>query len=143
MSGAEPLRFQASPDQVRDVRQRARELAAQLGAAAEVCDAMALVVDELVNNAIEHGEPYRRAGHELSVAIWRDDRRLVLDFRDPEMPCDEVRDLAIALRDAATGLPALDSERGRGLFLITVYLDEVTVDEAADGGLHLRGSMAG
>lgn len=141
MNAPEPLRFLPSPAQVRRVRQEARSIAAGLGAREEVCDALALVVDELVNNAIEHGAPYRSAGHELTVAISRDGARLVLDFEDPEMPSEEVRGLAMALRQAANGTPSLDSERGRGLFLVSVYLEEVSVDVCPGGGLHLRGRL--
>jgi len=51
-------------------------------------------------------------------------------------------DLAGALRDAAGGMPSLESERGRGLFLIAIYMDEVRVDVAVGGGLHLHGRLA-
>ena len=49
------LWFQPGGAVLRDVRAKVRELAAGLGAASSVCDNFALVVDELVNNAIEHG----------------------------------------------------------------------------------------
>jgi len=139
-----PRLLQFPPDArfLRLVRTEARASAEGLGAAPEQCDAVALVVDELVNNAIEHGAVYRRANRDLAVQVGAVDGRLTVDFFDPEMPVEMVRDLARALREAANGLPALDSERGRGLFLISIYLEELRVDVGPVGGLHLHGRLA-
>jgi len=139
---SEPLRFPPDPGRLRRLRGDVRARAADLGAAANSCDALALVVDELVNNAIEHGAVYRRVGTDLTIAVGSADGQLTIDFVDPEMPDDMVRDLASALRDAAGGMPSLESERGRGLFLIAIYMDEVRVDVAVGGGLHLHGRLA-
>jgi len=135
-------RFRADPAVLRKVRSDARCCAADLGAAPEACDAVSLVVDELVNNAIEHGAAYRNKGAELSVAVGSEAGKLTLDFVDPEMPDSQVRELARALRDAAGGMPSLESERGRGLFLISIYMEELRVDVAIGGGLHLHGRLA-
>ena len=142
MTKGAAMRFPADPQCLRRIRSDVRERAAGLGAAQGSCDALSLVVDELVNNAIEHGAVYRRKGVELSVAIGEDQGRITIDFVDPEMPDDLVRDLARALRDAAGGMPTLDSERGRGLFLVAIYMEEVRVDVAQGGGLHLHGRLA-
>lgn len=136
------LRFPPDPAQLAQVRSDARTRAAELGAAPGVCDTVSLVIDELVNNAIEHGAVYRRHGAELSVELRGSGDRLTVDFVDPEMPDDQVRELARALRAASSGTPSLDSERGRGLFLIAGYMEELRVDIAAGGGLHLHGRLA-
>lgn len=136
------LRFPPDPRLLRRLRSDVRARAEGLGAAAEACDAMALVVDELVNNAIEHGAAYRQKGAELTVSVGMDSGHLSIDFIDPEMPDALVLELARALRDAAGGMPSLESERGRGLFLIAIYMDEVRVAVAAGGGLHLHGRLA-
>ena len=136
------LQFPPDPSQLARVRGDARDRALALGAASSQGDAVALVVDELVNNAIEHGAVYRTKGVDLSVSVALDGGRFVVDFIDPEMPDDQVRDLAEALQDSAGGLPALDSERGRGLFLLTVYMEDLSIDVAAGGGLHLKGKLA-
>ncbi len=135
------LHFPPDPAHLAKVRRDAKEHALALGAVGNQGDAVALVVDELVNNAIEHGAAYRTKGVDLSVVVGLDGKRLTVDFIDPEMPDDEVRDLAKALQESADGLPALDSERGRGLFLLTVYMEELRIDVAAGGGLHLRGRL--
>jgi anti-sigma regulatory factor (Ser/Thr protein kinase) len=136
------LRFPPDPQHLRRIRSDVRERAAGLGAGAGSCDALSLVVDELVNNAIEHGAVYRRRGAELSVAIGKDEGHITIDFVDPEMPESLVRELARALRDAAGGMPTLDSERGRGLFLVAIYMEELRVDVAPGGGLLLHGRLA-
>ncbi|MCB9879877.1 MAG: ATP-binding protein [Planctomycetes bacterium] len=134
--------FPADGMMLRDVRAKVRKIAADLGAAANVCDNVALVVDEVVNNAIEHGASYRQHVHHLTVRLERDHENLVVQFFDPEMPDDEVGDLAQALGAASNGMPSLDSERGRGLFLLSVYLEGLRAELAPGGGLRLLGHLA-
>lgn len=137
-----PLRFLPEAHAVRVVRQHVRDLAVRLGAAEAICDAAALVVDELVSNAIEHGASYRKHNTHLSIDVAFDGGRLSVEFLDPEMPERTVRELATALQKAAGGMPSLDSERGRGLFLISIYMEEVRVDVAPGGGMRLLGRMS-
>lgn len=134
--------YPPEPAALRRARNETSEHAARLGAAPEVCDAVALIVDELFNNALEHGQCYRRSQAALVFAVGVQDNRIFLEFEDPEMPEGQVRDLAQALGEAANGMPALDSERGRGLFLISIYMEELRVAVAPGGGLHLQGRMA-
>lgn len=140
MSGRE-LKFPPDGSVLRQVRAQVRELAASLGAEESVCDNLALVVDELVNNAIEHGAAYRKSGAELSVRIEPKGERLEIEFFDPEMPADQVKDLAAALAETSNGAPSLDSERGRGLFLLSVYLQGLLAEMAPSGGLRLVGNI--
>jgi anti-sigma regulatory factor (Ser/Thr protein kinase) len=139
---ARALRFPPVASALRRARAEVRAQAVRLGAPDATCDAVSLVVDELINNAIEHGASYRTTMQDLSVAVGAEDGRLMLEFVDPEMPEVQVRELARALGDAAGGMPSLDSERGRGLFLISVYMEELRVAVAPGGGLHLQGRMA-
>lgn len=135
------LRFQPDQSSLRRVRGEVREAAARLGAAERVCDTAALVVDELGNNAIEHGVSYRASGHQLVIGLRAVATGFEIEFRDPEMPADVVQELASAL-GAATVTPALDSERGRGLFLLSIYLGELRIELHKLGGLRLRGVIA-
>jgi anti-sigma regulatory factor (Ser/Thr protein kinase) len=137
------LNFPPSADVLRQLRADVRKAAAGLGADAAVCDTVALVVDELVNNAIEHGASYRAAGLDLAVSVTLLGGRIQVEFFDREMPADLVEELARALEEAANGLPALDSERGRGLFLLSVYLEGLTASVGSGGGLRLAGLVAG
>ncbi|MGC6487067.1 MAG: ATP-binding protein [Planctomycetota bacterium] len=135
------LSFPADGAVLRQVRAEVRAAAAALGAQPAVCDNLALVVDELVNNAIEHGASYRQGTAELRVAILGQGDALTIDFFDPEMPPEQVVELAAVLAETANGMPSLDSERGRGLFLLSVYLEELRAGHAPDGGLCLSGRI--
>lgn len=140
MSAGE-LRFPPEGSVLRDVRANVRKIAADLGADEAVGDNLALVVDELVNNAIEHGAAYRQSSDDLCVRIEPADERLTIEFYDPEMPADQVEELAKGLEASSNGMPALDSERGRGLFLLTVYLEGLRAEAAENGGLRLIGHV--
>ena len=133
------LSFPAEPAALRRVRGEAREAAAGLGASERIGDTIALVVDELVNNAIEHGVSYRQDGLPLIVRLATVAAGLSVEFIDREMPEDAITELHGALTQAGDGAPALESERGRGLFLLSVYLDSLKVLHDADGGMSLRG----
>ena len=141
MSHDDMLSFPPDGSVLRKIRAKVRDLAGRHGAEPNVCDNLALVVDELVNNAIEHGAGYRKDGHNLGVRIESDGERLVIEFFDPEMPSDQVNDLAAALAETANGMPSLDSERGRGLFLLSVYLEGLLAEVASQGGLRLVGNI--
>jgi anti-sigma regulatory factor (Ser/Thr protein kinase) len=136
------LNFPADGMVLRKVRAKVRDLAGRLGAEPNICDNLALVVDELVNNAIEHGASYRQNVRELAVRLAVDGDRLVIEFFDPEMPNDQVDDLALALAQTTDGMPSLESERGRGLFLLSVYLEGLMAEVAPQGGLRLVGNIA-
>jgi len=135
------LTFPPRPSVLTQLRLRVRALAIQMGAPAEVGDKLALVVDELVNNAVEHGAAYRRRGLDLAIELHVVGDRTRIEFFDQEMPVEWVRELARALAASSTGMPSLDSERGRGLFLMSVYLDDLCVEVAATGGLRLVGTV--
>lgn len=138
------LQFAASPTVVGKVRDAVRRLAADLGAAESVGEQLALVADELINNAIEHGSVYRRRGEALALEVAAAAAgRLRVEFVDPEMPGELVARLAAHVAEATGGLPALDSERGRGLFLLTVFLQDLRVEAAGvAGGLRIVGHVA-
>lgn len=142
MTPIRQVRFVPDLSRMAQVRRQVRKAAAEIGVDASARDTLALIVDELVTNAIEHGRDYRKGDHELSVQIRAGEGALMLEFFDPEMPDSEVRELASALSEAASGMPELNSERGRGLFLVSVYTEELRVAVAEGGGLHLYGRIA-
>ncbi|MBX3462165.1 MAG: ATP-binding protein [Planctomycetes bacterium] len=135
------LTFPPQQGVLRQLRSRVRELAVQMGAASAAGDKLALVVDELVNNAIEHGAGYRQRNLDLVLEFQLVADRMQVAFFDPEMPAPSVQELARALAASANGVPTLDSERGRGLFLMSIYLDDLRVEVAPAGGLRLVGTV--
>jgi hypothetical protein len=58
------------------------------------------------------------------------------------MPSATIAELSSALAASANGMPSLDNERGRGLFLLSIYLQNVRAEEAPAGGLRLVGTVA-
>lgn len=141
MSGKR-LTFPPRSGVLRQLREAVRNQASKLGAEASAGENLALVVDELVNNAIEHGASYRRQDLDLAVQIDVAGDRLRIEFFDQEMPPEAVRELGRALSEVANGMPSLESERGRGLFLLSVYLQDLTAEVAHAGGLRLVGHIS-
>lgn len=135
------LTFPPRSSVLKQLRARVRELATQMGSPADASDRLALIVDELVNNAIEHGAPYRQRNADLAIELHMVADRTVIEFFDEEMPDESVHELARALTASAGGMPSLESERGRGLFLMSIYLDDLRVEVAPNGGLRLVGSV--
>ena len=135
------LTFAPRAGVLKQLRVEVRRLAVSFGAEDRVGDNLALVVDELVNNAIEHGAEYRRQGTDLAVQIESSGEQLRIEFFDPEMPAATISELAEMITAVANGMPSLESERGRGLFLLSVYLQDLRAEAAATGGLRLVGHI--
>lgn len=135
------LDFPPRQDVLKQLRAQVRAEARRLGAKPAACDSLALVVDEMVNNAVEHGSSYRRKDLDLTIEIGERGDSITIEFFDREMPDANVQELARALAAAASGTPSLDSERGRGLFLMSVYLEGLYAEVAKVGGLRLVGMV--
>lgn len=125
--------------QVRFLRADLRAGLEDCGVAEDAVDQLVLVADEIVNNAIEHGAFHREAADVLRLHVEVDADEVRFEFVDPSAPADLVSQVDAMLRACAEGRPPLDSERGRGLFLIADGLDGVRVDAVGDRGLRLSG----
>jgi anti-sigma regulatory factor (Ser/Thr protein kinase) len=139
---SEALSFPPLGTALRQLRADVRGVATRMGGDEGLGDVLALVADELVNNAIEHGAAYRTRNLDLRLTLDRVDERWRVAFHDPEMPRNQVAELAASLADVVQGMPSLESERGRGLFLLSVYLEEITAEADPAGGLLLAGWVA-
>ena len=142
MSSGIEFRIPALPERLRDLRKGVREGVQSMGVTESACEQVVLVLDELVSNAIEHGDQYRTRGGELLVGVSLKAGDLWMEFIDPDMPPSMVAELRKALERWDGEPPPLSNERGRGLFLISAYLDELIVQAARGGGLHVRGRIA-
>ncbi len=125
---------------VRVARSVVRHFARMQGMADRDLDALGLVVSELLANAIDHGggeaamteeELQTRARMRMHFELGA--QRWILSVTDqgggdPEM-----------VRRLLDEAPALEDDRGRGLFLMRKMVDEVAVLPSADGqGLTFR-----
>jgi len=121
----------------RMARRMVREFALADGVPTDEASTLEFVTGELLDNAVDHGG----GGGALEVSDLPSDVRMKLDLDltggrwrvavadqgggDPE----DLRELIAP----SNGLPDLEDERGRGFFLLTGMVDELTVDPSEDG----------
>lgn len=136
-------RFPPEAEQLRAVRRGIGERLENRGCDEDLAGNVALVVDEIVNNAIEHSDEYRAAGAELVLRVTPSGSDVSLEFEDPDVPPDVVEELSQRLQDSLSGgPPPIDNERGRGLFLIAGFVEDLAVGTLGPGGgLQLRGRV--
>lgn len=103
------------------------------GAAEKVLDEMALVITEICNNAVEHGSATIDEPMQLSAEVIDG----ILHLEVLEKSGDAVDPIGQALLESFAP-PSLEEERGRGLFLIRVYVDELDIDTTDNNKLRIR-----
>jgi len=130
------LELPAAHDQVRFARDTMREFLALHGVGKEDVDQLLLIASELLANVVDHG-----GGDQAILASdLKDGARMhlycsvsgpswVLRVSDQGGGSPEEVDALFH----PEGLPDLESERGRGLFLITTMCDSVRVCRSGDG----------
>ena len=134
-------RFPADLSRMADLRRVVREHLERASVEESQMDRLILVVDEVVSNAIEHGSEYRRSSDPIRVGIERVAGGLLLRVDDADVPTELVLDLAQVF-DGHPGLaPAAVVERGRGMFLITMFLENLEILSAEGGGMRLQGRL--
>ena len=131
------------PEHLRALRRWMRHKLARVGVDADQVDSAILVVDEMISNAIEHGAVYRRLFEPLVVRMELAGADLLIEFDDPEVPPEVAAQIRRTLSGAKLERPPIDSERGRGMFLVADALRDIQVDGLADGGLRIRGRLPG
>lgn len=135
------LSFDAQLKMVPIVRRRVGAFLREHAVLERVVDEFLLALDELCNNAIEHGRPAEAANAKdelpkciLSLHADQERSEVVATLRSPGHL--DSAELDAMMR--ATGLPDLESERGRGLFLFRVMVDAFRVTNTADNMLEVR-----
>lgn len=94
---------------------------------------MALVITEICNNAVEHGSATPDEPMKLTAEITDG----ILKMEIIEKSGEAVDPIGQALLESF-GPPSLEEERGRGLFLIRVYVDEFQIDTTDANKLRIR-----
>lgn len=102
-------------------------------ATAQARNELALVLTEICNNAVEHGSATESEPMQITGKITNG----LLEVEVIEKSGDAVDPIGKALLDSFS-VPAVDSERGRGLFLIRVYVDELQIDTNDRDKLRIR-----
>jgi len=131
-SGKVMLSFSANMRFVRPVRHFISALCNLAGYEEEETESIALVTTEILNNSIEHGsrDPQDLIGVELLVT--GDTFRF--EVTDPGRGGPAFASGAL---DRAAQMPDLEQPRGRGLFLILRYMDELDVSYDPQQGTRL------
>jgi anti-sigma B factor antagonist len=123
------LSFPPELDFVPPVRQVVSRIARQKGYGQRDAFRIETIVDEICNNAVEHGDPEKMRDIELSVKI---DRRKIeieiVNLSDPE----KINSLK-AISQSILGTNEKKLERGRGLSLIKMLSNDLAIDFSGKG----------
>ncbi len=135
--GSVAISFSANLRYVRPVRHFISALCALAQYDEDETESIALVATEMLNNAIEHGARGPEEEIELSMRVTSDLFNFVVI--DPGRGGENFARTAIA---KASTMPDLDEPRGRGLFLIKNYMDEIDISYDPERGTRLAVSKA-
>lgn len=126
----------------RVVRKTVSDFARLDGLASEEVDQLALVVSELLGNAVDHGggeaamvteDLERDVSMRLALELDADRWTVTVSDQGGGDP-----DALAAYLEPGTEIP-LEDERGRGFFLLREMVDQLSVDASQDGlGLRVR-----
>ena len=134
-------RFPADLSRMADLRRVLRAHLEGVGVDGAQVERMILVVDEVVSNSIEHGSEYRRSPDPIRVYVERVECDLLLQVDDADVPSDLVANLARVFDDQLGSAPSAVVERGRGMYLITMFLEDLEIVSAEGGGMRLQGRL--
>lgn len=116
---------------VPSVRQMVSRIARQKGYTQRDSFRIETIVDEVCNNAVEHGSATVKRNIDLNIAIDRDKIKLeVINASDP----DKIETLkALSKSVTKTPDPKAGEKRGRGLSLIKMLSNDLTINSSTDG----------
>ena len=139
MSGAnasppEPLQFSmpGSLEEVPKARHKVATWLSKAGASKRVANEVGLALTEVCNNAIEHGTATMTRPMHLTAVI--EGGIVALEFLGDHGGSAQRLDESFTW----AALPESGHERGRGLYLIRAYVDDLRVDSTRDGRLRIR-----
>jgi len=135
--GPVTLSFTANMRFVRPVRHFICALCALADYDEEESESVALVATEILNNSIEHGASGDDDEIDLTVEVTAD--RFSIEVLDPGRGG---RHFASTALEQASHRPDLEEPRGRGLFLIRSYVDEMDITYDPQVGTRLRAVKA-
>lgn len=135
--GTISLSFAANLRYVRPIRHFVSALCALAKYSEDETESIALVTTEILNNSIEHGS--KGPDDEIGMTMTVTSEHFRCEVVDPGKGGDAFAKAAIA---RAGRMPDLEEPRGRGLFLIKSYMDELTVTWDPKNGTRLVVSKA-
>jgi anti-sigma regulatory factor (Ser/Thr protein kinase) len=135
--GTITLSFSANLRYVRPIRHFVSALCTLAKYSEDETESIALVTTEILNNSIEHGA--RGPGDEIDVTMTVTPDLFRCEVVDPGRGGEAFAKAAVR---KASQMPDLEEPRGRGLFLIKSYMDELTVTWDPKRGTRLVVSKA-
>jgi len=135
--GTISLSFAANLRYVRPIRHFVSALCALAKYPEDETESIALVTTEILNNSIEHGA--KGPDDEIDMTMTVTSELFRCEVVDPGKGGDAFARAAVV---RATKMPDLEEPRGRGLFLIKSYMDEMTVSWDAKSGTRFVVSKA-
>jgi anti-sigma regulatory factor (Ser/Thr protein kinase)/anti-anti-sigma regulatory factor len=113
------------------VRQLVNRITRQKGYSQRDAFRIETIVDEVCNNAIEHGAQDAKKNVDLSISIDREKIQLeVINASDPEK-IDSLK--ALSQKEIKTPEPRIDEKRGRGLALIKMLSNDFSINCSTEG----------
>ena len=105
-------RFPSDPSALSEIRRYIRNTGLKAKLAWEAAEELTLAVSEAAANAIRHTQT-----PSVLVAVTRDGNCVVVEVRDE------------GVFDSSLPVPELDGPSGRGILLMTAFVDEVAINE--------------
>ena len=127
--GVVALSFSANMQYVRPVRHFIQALCQLAQYSDEEADEIQLVATEILNNSIEHGSGGPTDEIEVMMRVQPGEFRF--QVQDPGRGGPKFADDAL---EKSTQMPDIEQPRGRGLFLIQRFMDELAVTWDPDRG---------
>ena len=116
---------------VPDLRERLADRCRDAGLAEDELAHLRLIVDELLNNSIEHGCTHPDDSVEVTLAIMEDRVEVAVDDPGQGELSEE------SFPDGPNGV-FNETGRGAGLILIKAFTDEIHVEANSSGGTRIR-----
>jgi anti-sigma regulatory factor (Ser/Thr protein kinase) len=105
-------RFPSDPSSLSEIRRFIREVGLKARLEWEAAEELTLAVSEAAANAIRHTET-----PSVLLAVSRDGNCVVVEVRDE------------GIFDSSLPVPELEGPSGRGILLMTAFVDEVAINE--------------
>lgn len=126
------LTFTSNLHYVRPIRHFVTALCNLAEYSEEETESIGLVATELLNNSIEHG--CKNGSQEIRLRLLVEPKSFRAEVIDPGEGGRQFAEHALQMSQT---LPPLEQPRGRGLYLIRSYMDEVDVSYAPDVGTRI------
>ncbi len=133
MSNSFQVQFPSDLDYIPPLRHFVSEIAKSGGYDGKFCFRTEIIVDELCTNAILHGSSRENSFVEMSLDL--DDEKMNLSIRDKGGNRNDIDSLKRAVYNSK---PEPDNTRGRGMDIVQMLANELTIDLDENGNTQVH-----